>query len=287
MAINRGLKALFETEDIVVAPGAYDVFSAKIIEKQGFKAVYMTGNGQSASRLGLPDLGFITMTEMMEQAINTVQAINIPVITDIDTGYGSVLNLRRTVSEFERIGVAAIQVEDQINPKKCGHEMGRETIPAEEMVRLIENITDIRQDPNFLIICRTDALTTQGLDEAIRRGKMFEEAGADVVFIESPESVEEMKTIASSFSVPALANMVEGGRTPCLTVNELKHLGFKLVIYPISSILAAARAIEMQLETLRETGTTASFQSNMLSLQSYHQLLDFSKYQSLIEGPSD
>ena len=200
----KTLRQLFGGKEIIVAPGAHDVLTAKIIQQVGFKAVYFTGYGQAASHLGSPDVGLLTMTEMVARVRNFVTAVDIPVIADGDTGFGNVINVMRTVCEYEAAGAAAIQIEDQVAPKKCGHMAGRQVVPVEEMVGKIKAAVAARQDPDFVIIARTDSRTSKGIDEAISRGKAYEAAGADVLFIESPESVAEMKLVTNSFTVPVL-----------------------------------------------------------------------------------
>ena len=237
------LRELLAQPQILVAPGAHDALSAKIVAKAGFDAVYFTGYGQAASHLGGPDVGLMTMTEMVMRARNFAAAVDVPVIADGDTGFGNVINVMRTVQEYEAAGVAAIQLEDQVAPKKCGHMTGRQVVPLEEMVGKIKAAVAARKDPDFVIIARTDARTNLGIEEALRRGKAFAEAGADVLFIESPESLEEMKLITSSFDIPVLANMVEGGRTPLMTAHELQELGYGLVIFPTSSTYITAQAV--------------------------------------------
>jgi 2-methylisocitrate lyase-like PEP mutase family enzyme len=281
MGPKHSLLDVLNKDELVVAPGAYDMVSAKLIEKNGFKAVYMTGNGQVASRLGLPDLGFVTMSEMLEQARNTVRSVRIPVIADVDDGYGSLLALKRMVIEFEAAGVSAIQLEDQVSPKKCGHELGRQVVEANEMVRKIEMVLKTRQSKEFLLIVRTDTRTSFGFEEALSRGKLYESSGADVIFIESPESVEELKKIGSSFSVPVMANMVEGGRTPLLSASELMEFGFSLVIFPISTILAAIWAVDQVLGELKNSGTPEKYRGKMLNLEQYHKLLKFHEYRDM------
>lgn len=209
------LRQLLSRKQILIAPGAHDALTAKIIAKVGFEAIYFTGYGQAASHLGMPDVGLLTMTEMAERVRNFVHSVDIPVIADGDTGFGNAVTLMRTVSMYEENGAAAIQLEDQVAPKKCGHMTGRQVIPSEEMVGKIKAAVAARRDPDFVILARTDARTTLGIEEAIRRGKAYEEAGADVLFIESPENIEEMKSITSSFQVPVLANMVEGAVHRC------------------------------------------------------------------------
>lgn len=273
--MNKGkkLRELLAAKEILVAPGAHDALTAKIIEKTGFSAVYMTGYGQAASHLGTPDVGLLTMTEMLARANNFASAVDIPVIADGDTGFGNAVNVMRTVRQYEMAGVAAIQLEDQVAPKKCGHMTGRQVIPMEEMVGKIKAAVEARQNPDFVIIARTDARTVHGIDEAIRRGKAYEEAGADVIFIESPESVEEMKMITSNFKVPVLANMVEGGRTPLLTTNELEGIGYNLVIFPTASTYITAQAMKNLMEELKAKGTTKELMDQMIPFPEFNKMI--------------
>jgi len=273
--MNKGkkLRELLATKEILVAPGAHDVLTAKVIEKTGFSAVYMTGYGQAASHLGTPDVGLLTMTEMLARANNFASAVDIPVIADGDTGFGNAVNVMRTVRQYEMAGVAAIQLEDQVAPKKCGHMTGRQVIPMEEMVGKIKAAVEARQNPDFVIIARTDARTIHGIEEAIRRGKAYEEAGADVIFIESPESVEEMKMITSSFKVPVLANMVEGGRTPLLPANELESIGYNLVIFPTASTYITAQAMKNLMEELKAKGTTEDLMDQMIPFPEFNKMI--------------
>lgn len=267
------LRQLLTDKEILVAPGAHDVLTAKIIEKVGFKAVYFTGYGQAASHLGTADVGLLTMTEMVSRVRNFVNAVDIPVIADGDTGFGNALNLMRTVREYEAAGAAAIQIEDQVSPKKCGHMTGRQVISIDEMVGKIRAATDARQDNDFVIIARTDSRTASGIEEALCRGKAYEEAGADVIFIESPESIEEMKLITSSFKVPVLANMVEGGRTPLMKAKELEELGYNTVIFPTASTYTLTQAIFNLMIELKKTGTTEGFIPNMVPFNEFNELI--------------
>ena len=234
------LRKLLSRKEILVVPGVHDGLTARIVEIEGFNALYMTGYGTSASMLGKPDVGLLTLTEMAARASRLVDAVDIPVIADADTGYGNAVNVTRTVREYEKAGVACLQLEDQVAPKKCGHMLGREIISIEEMTGKIKAACDARQDDELLIMARTDARTSFGIKEAIERGKAYEEAGADIIFIESPETEEEMKQITSSFSVPVLANMVEHGRTPFLPVSALEEIGYDLVIFPVTSTYVIA-----------------------------------------------
>lgn len=282
MQRTKMLKKLLQAKEILVAPGAYDVFSAKMIEKIGFKTVYMTGYGTSASILGKPDVGLLSMTEMSKRAGDIAKAVNVPVIADADTGYGNPLNVRRTVMEYERGGVAGIQLEDQVFPKKCGHMMGRKIIPKEEMVQKIKAACDVREDKDFVIIARTDARTNYGLDEAIARGKAYQEAGADLIFIESPESIEEMQKINSEFSkIPTLANMVEGGRSPNLTIDELEKLGFSIVIFSTGPLYSATKGVKDYLTELKTKGTTSSRINKMISFKEFNELIGLQDYLDL------
>lgn len=267
------LRELLKRKEILVAPGAHDALTAKIVAQAGFAAVYFTGYGQAASHLGSPDVGLLTMTEMVMRARNFAAAVDVPVIADADTGFGNAVNVMRTVREYEAAGVAGIQLEDQVAPKKCGHMTGRQVVPLEEMAGKIKAAADARTDPDLVIIARTDARTTLGIDEALRRGKAYAEAGADVLFIESPESVAEMKLITSSFSVPVLANMVEGGRTPLMTAQELEALGYGLVIFPTASTYITAQAVTNLMRELKKSGTTQALVGDMIAFHDFNTLV--------------
>ena len=275
------LRQMMTGNRIVVAPGAHDALTAKIIEQVGFSAVYMTGYGQAASHLGKPDVGLLTLTEMVARASNIVEAVNVPVIADADTGFGNAVNVMRTLREYEKAGVAAIQLEDQVAPKKCGHMTGRQVVSKEEMVGKIKAAADVRTDPDLMIIARTDARTVHGIGEALERAKAYEEAGADILFIESPETVEEMKQITTSFKVPVLANMVEGGRTPFLPVKELQDLGYDLVIFPTASTYLVTKALTRLMTVLKETGTTASLIPEMITFEQFNDLIGLTKIREI------
>jgi len=267
------LRSLLKRGTILVAPGAHDVLTARIIEKEGFEAVYMTGYGTSASLLGRPDVQLLTMTEMAQRASCMADAVGIPVIADADTGYGNAVNVMRTVREYERAGVACIQLEDQVAPKKCGHMLGREIIPAAEMVGKIKAACDARCDPDLLIMARTDARTTAGLEEALARGDAYAEAGADILFIESVESEDEMRAVTSSFDVPVLANMLERGRTPLLSAKELEAIGYDIVIFCVSSTYVTARAVTDLMRHLRAEGTTKGVLDRMITFEEFNRLI--------------
>ena len=268
-----GLRALLDGPEPVLAPGAYDALSARLVEAAGFPAVYMTGFGTAAGRLGRPDVGLLGLTEMVDNARRIVEAVDVPVIADADTGYGNPLNVIRTVHEYERAGVAAIHLEDQLAPKKCGHLEGKQLVPAEEMVEKVRAAAAARTSPDFVLIARTDARAVEGLERAIDRGRRYREAGADVLFIEAPQTHDEIRQVAEAFpDVPLLFNWAEGGKTPPIAYRELCALGFRIVIFPISALLAATRAMRGVLERIRADGTPAGA---LAELPPFGDFLDF------------
>ncbi|MFR9804668.1 isocitrate lyase/PEP mutase family protein [Pseudonocardia sp. RS010] len=241
----------------LVVPGAYDALSARLVEQAGFDAVYMTGFGTTAGLLGRPDVGLLTGTEMADNARRLVEAVDVPVIADGDTGYGNAINVLRTVRTYEQAGVAAIQLEDQVTPKKCGHLSGKRIVPLPEMLGKIRAAADVRRDPDFLIIARTDAVAVEGVDIAIERARAFRDAGADLLFVEAPTSEADIERIAGELAgvAPLVFNWAEGGTTPPLTLDRMAELGFALVLYPIGTLLAATAGMRALLETLRRDGT--------------------------------
>jgi 2-methylisocitrate lyase-like PEP mutase family enzyme len=254
------LRARIEEGGILVVPGVYDGLSARIATTAGFEAIYCSG-GAVARSTGVPDLGLLTMTEVLARLREVVDSTDLPVIADADTGYGNALNVIRTVREFERLGAAAIHLEDQVAPKKCGHYSGQELISAEEMVQKLRAAIDTRRE--MLIIARTDARGQAGLEEAIRRGRMYADAGADIVFIEAPTSREEIETIARSFTKPLLINMFEGGRTPLIPAGELAAMGYRLMIVPSDLQRAAIRAMQVTAEALRRDGSSSAVRDQL------------------------
>lgn len=281
MDAAKKMRELFETKKLVVAPGAHDALTAKIIGKLGFDTVYMTGYGQSASHLGRPDVGLMTMSEMVARAANIVEASGVPVIADADTGFGNAVNVMRTVREYEKAGVAVIQLEDQVLPKKCGHMVGRQVVPLEEMVGKIKAAVDARTNPDLMIMARTDSRTIHGIDVAIERGIAFKEAGADIIFVESPESVEEMRLINQRIPTYTLANMVEGGRTPMLTNNELQDLGYNLVIYPTASVYMTTKSMVTLWKALKRDGTTANMMSEMVTFEEFNDMIGLAEIREI------
>lgn len=272
---------LLEKKEIIIAPGCYDALSAKIIDNAGFECAYMTGFGTSAGLLGKPDVGLLSMEEMISNATRIVNAINIPLIADADTGYGNPLNVIRTVKEYEKSGVAAIHIEDQVTPKRCGHMEGKELIQAEEMVQKIKAAVDARDDTNFKIIARTDARAVLGLEEAIRRAKLYREAGADIIFVESPYTVDEFKTISNEINAPLLANMAEGAKSPMLSAKELEELGYKIVIYPVGLLFAAAKAMLSVAKEIKEKGTDREMLNNMTSFKEFNDFIGLPEYNEM------
>lgn len=280
------MKELLLDDRIAVVPSAYDGLSAKVIEQAGFSAIHMTGSGSSASMLGLPDLGFATVSEMSEHGKNIVLAVDVPVIADADTGYGNAMNVYRTIREFERAGIVGCHIEDQVTPKRCGHLEGKTLIPVEEMVGKIEAACAAREDKDFLVIARTDAREQFGLDAAIERANIFVEAGADCIFVESPHSPEEMREVRKRVKGPLLANMVEGGKTPWLTYQELEELGYQIVIYPLTGWMGAAIMMRELMRELKETGTTQGFWQRTgmkMTFQELFGVFDYPKFQELEE----
>lgn len=274
MISKINLRKRFSESKILVAPGAYDAFTAKLIESSGFESVYLSGAGVSYTLLGQPDTGQVTQTQMVEKVGTVANATGIPLIADGDTGYGNAVNVMETVRRYEHAGAAAIQLEDQQFPKRCGHLSGKELIPADEMVGKIRAAIYARASDEFLIIARTDALGVTGMHEAILRGKKYVDAGADMLFVESPNSMEELKTVADEFSeIPLMANMVEGGVTPLLSADELESMGYSLVIYPNSLTRRFARAGLDLLADLHGNGTTRARLDKMMPFQELNAML--------------
>jgi 2,3-dimethylmalate lyase len=250
------LRELLAGPEPVPAPGAYDALSARLVERAGFPAVYMTGFGASASLLGRPDIGLLSFAEMAGHARRLVQAVGVPVIADADDGYGNPLNVMRTVREYEAAGVAALHIEDQVAPKRCGHMEGKDVIDAGEMVEKVRAAVEARRE--LLIIARTDARAVEGLDAALERARRYSEAGADALFVEAPESEDEVAAVAEAFpDVPLVFNWVDGGKTPALPLDRIRELGFALVIFPITTLFAAGAAVAGALARIREDGTPA------------------------------
>jgi len=260
---------------LIAAPGIYDMISARIADRMGFDALYMTGYGVVASYLGLPDAGLATYTDMVGRVAQICRITRTPLIADADTGYGGLLNVAHTVRGYIDAGAAAIQIEDQEFPKKCGHTPGRRVIALEDMVQKIRVAVETRDDEDIVIIARTDARTEYGLDEALQRAEAYAKAGADVLFVESPESEVEMEKICASFDLPLLANMVEGGRTPVLSGERLAQLGYRIAIFPATAFLAAGTAVESVYGTIRRDGSSAGASTPLYDFERFSRLMGF------------
>lgn len=274
------LSNLLDRENsILVMPGVYDALTAKIAEHVGFEAVFQTGYGTSASMLALPDFGFLSITETLETARRITRAVDIPLIVDVDTGYGNPLTVAKLVNDLQRIGVSGIFLEDQVWPKRCGHMKGKEVIDSSEYVQKLKSAIDAKnEDSEFLIVARTDAAAPLGLDEAIRRGKLYKQIGADIVFVEAPRSIEDMKKVSEQIDAPLVANMIEEGVTPNLTAAELLDLGYKIALFPLSGLYSSTFAIYNTFDTLKRTGTTKSMKEKMMKFKEFNELVELDKY---------
>jgi 2-methylisocitrate lyase-like PEP mutase family enzyme len=272
---RAALRAALTDRRFVSAPGVFDLISARIADRMGFAALYMTGYGTVASHLGLPDAGLATYSDMVGRVAQIAAMTRTPLIADADTGYGGLLNVQHTVRGYEAAGAAAIQIEDQEFPKKCGHTPGRRVIARADMVRKIKVAVEARSDPNFLVIARTDARTSLGLDEALARGQAYAAAGADILFIESPESEAEMARIGESFTTPLLANMVDGGRTPVLSRDRLAALGYAVAIFPATGFLAMGAALRSAYGAIRDSGSSAGLKTPLDDFMDFNKLMGF------------
>ena len=271
------LRALLQNPGIIMAPGAYDCLTARIIQNAGFPAVYMTGAGTSVATLGYPDLALTSMSEMVGNAADIAAAVDVPVIADADTGYGGILNIQRTIRQYQRAGVAGVHIEDQEFPKRCGHLDNKRVIGIDEMVGKIRAAVDARTDDDFVIIVRTDALAVTGWDDTMRRCEAFTRAGADILFVEAIRSPEEAERVVASVELPLLYNYVETGKSPLFTARELEQLGFKLVIYPASALLTVGKVVAGLMEELKVKGSTAHLVDNMITLQGCFELMGLSE----------
>ena len=270
-----------DKKNIVVLPGVFDALSARIAEQVGFDAVFQTGYGSSAALLGMPDFGLLNAGETIDNASRIIHAVNIPVIVDADTGYGNPLNVWRLVRDLESLGAAGIFLEDQIWPKRCGHMIGKDVIPKDDYILKLKAALEARKSSDFLIVARTDARAPLGLDEAIERGKAYRKAGADIIFIEAPRSVEELTKIAKEINAPLVANMIEEGLTPNLPAKELMKIGYRIAVFPLSSLYAATFAIKEVLLELKKTGTTKEARKMMVTFRDFNKFVDLPRYMAL------
>jgi 2-methylisocitrate lyase-like PEP mutase family enzyme len=267
MSTADQLRKILAGDELIIAPGAYDGLTARLVAAAGFSAVYATGAGISNSQLGLADLGLLTMTEVLDQVRKMVGAVDLPVISDIDNGYGNAVNLYRTVKEFMRAGVAAVQIEDQVSPKKCGHFAGKQIISFDEAVLKIKAAVEARGDSNMVIIARTDAIAVSGFDDAMKRARAYHEAGADALFVEAPRSREELADIGRHVPGIKIANIVEGGITPIVPAKELRAMGFNLAIYANAVLRSSVKAIQHSLNHLHANGDTLGILDNMITMK--------------------
>lgn len=260
---------------LLTCPGIFDGISLRLADRMGFECLYMTGYGTVASHLGLPDAGLASYRDMVDRVRTFASLANTPLVADGDTGYGGLLNVEHTVRGYEAAGAAAIQLEDQEFPKKCGHTPGRKVIGIEQAVAKIRVAVQARDSRDFLIIARTDARTAHGLDEALRRAEAFVKAGADILFVESPESVEEMETIGRSFDTPLLVNVVEGGKTPVLSAEEYIRIGYRMAIFPAVGFLAMGAALDAVYGTLKATGASAGVTAPLADFMGFSKAMGF------------
>jgi methylisocitrate lyase len=267
--------------DIIILPGVYDALTAKIAEEVGFETAFQTGYGTSASLLGMPDFGFLNAGETLENAKRIINSVNIPILVDIDTGYGNPLNVWKIVKDLVRIGAKGIFLEDQVWPKRCGHMAGKTVIPKEDYILKLQAAIDARENNEFIIVARTDSLAQFGVEEAIERGKEYKRIGADVIFIEAPKTIDEMELISKEIKAPLLANMIEEGITPNLTADQLRKMGFRMVVFPLSALYSATFAIKQTLQTLKKTGTTKELKNKMITFQEFNDLVNLSAYHKL------
>jgi 2-methylisocitrate lyase-like PEP mutase family enzyme len=280
MKTRQELRRLIARRGYTMVPGAYDTLTARLVELAGFEAVYLTGGGYSRSN-GYPDLGLLTLTENVRFIGLTVEAVGIPVIADADTGYGNAINVIRTVREYEKAGVAGFHLEDQVNPKKCGHYEGKAVISRAEMIGKIKAAVDTRQDAELVIIARTDARAIEGLDAAIERVNAYLEAGADVGFVEAPQTVDELRIVGRRVAGPALVNVFEGGKTPMLNARELEEMGFRLGIYPSQTHRAAIRAAQRVLRAMKEDGDTRRVEADLATFQEREEAVGTARWSEL------
>jgi methylisocitrate lyase len=277
----KTLRRLLKQKGPLVIPGVYDAIGAKIAEKVGFDAMFQTGYGTSATLFGMPDYGFIGSTETVDNARRICRAVSVPVIVDADTGYGNALSVWKLVKELESAGASGIFLEDQRWPKRCGHMQGKEVVPHEEYAEKLQAAVDARSSKDFIIVARTDARATKGLDEAIERGKKNKKIGADVIFVEAPKTIQEMKKIGKSINAPLVANMIEGGATPLSSSSELYKMGFKIILYPLSVLFANTFAAMNILKELKKTGNTKKFHKKVVNFNQFNDLVELPKFRKL------
>ncbi|MDH3794648.1 MAG: isocitrate lyase/PEP mutase family protein [Nitrosopumilus sp.] len=277
----KNLKSMLKSKKPLVIPGVYDALGAKIAQKVGFDAMFQTGYGTSATLFGMPDYGFIGSTETVDNARRICRAVSVPVIIDADTGYGNALSVWKLVKELESAGAGGIFLEDQKWPKRCGHMQGKEIISQEEYTEKLSAAIDARENKDFIIVARTDARATEGLDDAIQRGKQNRETGADAIFVEAPRSLDEMKKIGKEINAPLVANMIEGGATPLSSAEILNKMGFKIILYPLSVLYANTFATMNILKELKKTGNTSKFKQKVVNFDQFNDLVELPKFRKM------
>ena len=277
----KNLKSMLKSKKPLVIPGVYDALGAKIAQKVGFDAMFQTGYGTSASLFGMPDYGFIGATETVDNARRICRAVSVPVIVDSDTGYGNALSVWKLVEELESAGASGIFLEDQKWPKRCGHMQGKEVVSQEEYTEKLSAAIDARENKDFIIVARTDARATEGLDEAIERGKQNKKTGADAVFVEAPRSIDEMKKIGKEINAPLVANMIEGGATPLNTSETLSKIGFNIILYPLSVLYANTFATMNILQELKKTGNTSKYKQKVVNFDQFNDLVELPKFRKM------
>ncbi len=272
---------LEDSKRIIVLPGVFDALSARIAEQVGFEAMFQTGYGSSAALLGMPDFGLLNAGETVDNARRIIRAVQVPVLVDADTGYGNPLNVWRLVQDLESMGAAGIFLEDQIWPKRCGHMVGKDVIPKDDYLPKLKAALEARKSKDFIIVARTDARAPLGLEEAIERGKAYRKAGADVVFVEAPRTVEELKRVADEIDAPLVANMIEDGVTPNLPAKDLLKLGYRIAVFPLSGLYSATYAMREVFTELKKTGGTSKTRRMMVQFKDFNKFVDLQKYMGL------
>jgi len=277
----KNLKSMLKSKKPLVIPGVYDALGAKIAQKVGFDAMFQTGYGTSATLFGMPDFGFVGAAETVDNARRICRAVSVPVIVDADTGYGNALSVWKLVKELESAGAAGIFLEDQKWPKRCGHMQGKEIVPQEEYTEKLSAAIDARENKDFIIVARTDARATEGLDVAIERGKQNKKTGADAVFVEAPRSLDEMKRIGKEINAPLVANMIEGGATPLSSAETLNKMGFKIILYPLSVLYANTFATMNILKELKKSGETTKYKQKVVNFDQFNDLVELAKFRKM------
>jgi methylisocitrate lyase len=282
MKSRQSLREQLENKNkIMVLPGVFDALSARIAEQVGFEAMFQTGYGSSAALLGMPDFGFLNASETVDNARRIIRAVSVPVLVDADTGYGNPLNVWRIVRDLENLGAAGIFLEDQIWPKRCGHMAGKDVISKDDYIPKLKAALEARRSKDFVIVARTDARAPIGLGEAIERGKAYRKAGADVIFVEAPTSIQELKKVADEIDAPLVANMIEDGVTPNLPASELLKLGYRVAVFPLSGLYSATYAMREVFEELKKTGATKQTRKMMVTFEDFNRFIDLQKYTDL------